>query len=252
VRLAHKLLLAAVVALAALPGGTQPGAQTAGERPAREEVRKALDKVANDPNLVPERMVNMLRFKEAEPVTDEPWWWQWVNGAARWFRGLFSWLAESGRFLVWVLGTLLAALLAVYVVRLVQVRGLPRVPKPFLAPSHVRDLDIRPESLPDDVGAAAFALWQRGEQRAALALLYRGFLSRLVHAHSVTIRASSTEGECLALARPRLTEPSARYAARLVETWGGAVYGGLAPDAGTVRSLCSEFAAALDHGAGPA
>ena len=251
-RLALKLLLATAVALAALPGDAQPGAPIAGERPAREDVRKALDKVANDPNLVPERMVNMLRFKEAEPVTDEPWWWRWVNGAARWFRGLFSWLAESGRFLVWVLGALLAALLAVYIVRIVQVRGLPRVPKPFVAPSHVRDLDIRPESLPDDVGAAAFALWQRGEQRAALALLYRGFLSRLVHAHSVPIRASSTEGECLALARPRLAESSARYAARIVETWGAAFYGGLEPDVGTVQALCSEFAVALEHDAGPA
>ena len=251
-RLVLKLLLASVVALAALSGGAQPDAATVGERPAREDVRKALDKVANDPNLAPERMVNMLRFKEPEPVTDEPWWWQWVNGAARWFRGLFNWLAESGRFLVWVLGALLAALLAVYIVRLVRVRGLPRVPKTFVAPSHVRDLDIRPESLPDDVGAAALALWQRGEQRAALALLYRGFLSRLVHAHAVPIRASSTEGECLALARPRLREPSARYAARLVETWGAAVYGGLEPDTGTVQALCGEFAVALDRGAGPA
>ena len=195
----------------------------------------------------------MLRFKEPEPVTDEPWWWQWVNGVARWFRGLFNWLAESGRFVVWVVGALLAALLVVYRRARSCAFGVCRACRSaFVAPSHVRDLDIRPESLPDDVGAAALALWQRGEQRAALALLYRGFLSRLVHAHAVPIRASSTEGECLALARPRLAEPSARYAARLVETWGAAVYGGLEPDAGTVQALCSEFAAALDGRAGPA
>ena len=141
-----------------------------------------------------------------------------------------------------------AALLVIYVVRLVRERGLPRVPKPFAAPSHVRDLDIRPESLPDDVGAAALALWQRGEQRAALALLYRGSLSRLVHVHAVPIRASSTEGECLALARPRLATASARYVARLVETWAAAVYGARrrrrrAPS----QALCGEFAAALDR-----
>ncbi len=249
-RLGANVLLIGVLALAPLQGAAQPDAPAVpGAAPAREDVRKALDKVANDPNLVDERMVNMLRWKQAEPVTDEPWWWEWLNAAARWFRGLFAWIATSGRLVVWVLGAALAALLALYIVRLIRARGVPRVPKTFVAPSHVRDLDIRPESLPGDVGASALALWERGEQRAALALLYRGLLSRLVHAHAVPIRASSTEGECLALARPRLVESSARYASRLVETWAAAVYGGLAPDAGAVRALCNEFHVALDSGA---
>ncbi len=249
-RLRPGLALAFVVALAPLRGVAQPAPEPVqnGDVPARAEVRKALDKIRNDPNLVAERSVNMLRWKQAAPVTDEPWWWALVNAAARWFRGLFGWLAESGRYVMWVLGALLAALLVAYLVRLVRVRGLPQLPKPFSAPSHVRDLDIRPESLPDDVGAAALALWEQGEQRAALALLYRGLLSRLVHVHGAPIRASSTEGECLALAKPRLAEAPARYAARLVETWEGAIYGGLPPATRTVQALCGEFAAALDRG----
>ncbi|HUQ52052.1 MAG TPA: DUF4129 domain-containing protein, partial [Gammaproteobacteria bacterium] len=215
-----ELRLAVVVALAPLGAPAQPEPAADVEPVPRAEVRKALDKVANDPNLVAERSVNMLRWAEAKPVTDEPWWWGLINGLARWFRGLFAWIAESGRYVVWVIGALLAAVLVTYVVRLVRVRGMARVPKTFAPPSHVRDLDIRPESLPDDVGSAALALWNRGEQRAALALLYRGLLSRLVHVHSVPIRASSTEGECVALARPRLAEANARYATRLVDTWG--------------------------------
>jgi hypothetical protein len=239
-----EIVLAALVALSPLTGATQE--LVAGEAPTRLEVRKARDKVANDPNLAAERTVNMLKRKEPEPITDEPWWWQWANAFVRWMRGLFVWVAESGRLLVWVLGALGAALLALFIARLIRERGLPSVPKPFVAPSHVRDLDIRPESLPDDVGAAALALWERGEQRAALALLYRGTLSRLVHVHSVPIRASSTEGECLALARQRVGATTARYAARLIETWTGAVYGAQTPEAGAVRSLCDEFSAALD------
>ena len=58
---------------------------------------RGLDQVKADPNLAPERNVNMLRWAEPEPVTDEPWWWQWMNALARWFRGLFGWLAQSGR-----------------------------------------------------------------------------------------------------------------------------------------------------------
>jgi hypothetical protein len=163
---------------------------------------------------------------------------------------LFAWVAESGRYIVWVLGAFLAGLLVFYLVQLVRGRGLPRIPQRFTPPSHVRDLDIRPESLPDDIGAAAFALWERGEQRAALALLYRGLLSRLVHVHAVPIRASSTEGECLALARPRIEAPGAEFASRLIAIWAAAVYGGSAPTAAAVQSLCAEFAPALDRRAG--
>ena len=238
------LIVIAVVALAPLTGVAQPETPfiAPGETPTRPEVRKALDKVANDPNLSTVRTINSLRWKQQEANTEEPWW----APIARWTRGLFGWLAESGRLLVWVVGALAAVLLTVFIVRLVRGRSLPRVPKQFVAPSHVRDLDIRPESLPDDVGAAALALWERGDQRAALALLYRGTLSRLVHVHSVPIRASSTEGECLALARPRLSESSARYAASLVGVWTAAVYGAQEPAGGVVQALCGEFGAALD------
>jgi hypothetical protein len=248
VRLGGRLLLVALTALPPCFGTGQPDRPAPpGDAPSRAEVRRALDAVAADPNLAAERTINMLRWKEAEPVTDEPWWWQWANAFARWFRGFFEWIAESGRYVVWVLGALAAGLLALYIARLVRTRGLPRVPQAFAAPSHVRDLDIRPESLPDDIGAAALALWQRGEQRAALALLYRGVLSRLVHVHAVPIRASSTEGECLALASERASAATVRYVARLVDIWTGAVYGARQPSSGAVQELCDEFAAALDR-----
>jgi len=238
-----------VAVLATLPCFAQPVTAPAGATPPREEVQKALDKVGNDPNLAPERTVNMLRWAEREPSSrDVPWYWRWLRAVVVWVQGLFNWLAESGRYIVWVTGALLAGALLFYFVRLVRGRGIPQVPQRFTAPSHVRDLDIRPESLPNDVGAAALALWQRGEQRAALALLYRGLLSRLVHVHGVPIRASSTEGECLALARPRLKTPGAEFASRLIATWAAAVYGGTAPAPDAVQTLCAEFSPALDGG----
>lgn len=254
-----ELFIAAALALASAGAAAQPAEPAPpelespldpvprGEAPTREHVRKALEKVADDPNLAAVRKINMLRWKDPEPATAEPLWMQWANSLARWVRGFVAWVAESGRAIVWAAGALGAALLAVYVWRVVRKRGLPHVPQRVAAPSHVRDLDIRPESLPDDVGAAAFDLWQRGEQRAALALLYRALLSRLVHAYAVPIRASSTEGECLTLALPRLEEPGARYATRLVETWAAAVYGGSMPATRDVQALCAEFGSALDR-----
>ena len=118
--------------------------------------------------------------------------------------------------------------------------------EPFVAPSYVRDLDIRPESLPGDIGIAARALWDRGEHRAALALLYRGMLSRFAHVHSIPIRDSSTEGDCLALAATHLTQGRREYASSLVLVWQQFVYGGQNTQAATVYVLCDGFGSALD------
>jgi hypothetical protein len=140
----------------------------------------------------------------------------------------------------------LAAMLAVYISRVVRRRVGKGRSERFYAPTHVQDLDIRPESLPDDIGSAARALWDRGERRAALALLYRGLLSRLAHVHQVPIRDSTTEGTCLVLAATHLSEERHEYASRLVRIWQRSVYGGHEADTTAVYALCTGFRAALD------
>lgn len=67
--------------------------------------------------------------------------------------------------------------------------------------TEVGGLDIRPESLPEDVAASALALWTAGQQRAAIALLYRATLSRLVNDDNLHISQGATENDCLRLAK---------------------------------------------------
>ncbi len=209
--------------------------------PSSFQIQSALARVKADPNVATARKIHTLRWaKPSDPdSTEMPQWIQWIMG-------LFAWLAQSSRFVWWVAAAVLAGLLVVYLVRLVWARGLPRPAGRFTAPSHVRDLDIRPESLPADVGGAARELWEGGGHRAALALLYRGLLSRLAHVHGVPIRASSTEGDCLALAARYLNEARQDYASRLVLIWQRAVYGAEDVETDAVLRLCSGFAAALD------
>ncbi|WP_374593966.1 DUF4129 domain-containing protein, partial [Aquabacterium sp.] len=108
-------------------------------------------------------------------------------------------------------------------------------------PSHVRELDIRPQSLPERVGEAAQCLWLQGAHREALSLLYRGMLSRLVHDHAVPIRAASTEGECVQLARGHVDARCGEFVSELVQAWQLAVYGARLPEAATVLALCEHF-----------
>jgi hypothetical protein len=216
--------------------------------PTTSQIDEALEKVKADPNFATQRTIKTLHW-----VTDDKERRRSSPGWLDWLAGFFSFIGQSARVLVWILIAIAAGLIVIYVVRLIgRMEGVgPRGTK-FVAPSHVQDLDIRPESLPPDIGAAVRALWDRGEHRAALALLYRGLLSRLVHVYEVPIRDSSTEGDCLALTSRHVSEARTRYAQRLVRVWQRAVYGGETIENEAVYALCDEFAATLDAAPEPA
>jgi hypothetical protein len=236
VGLALAALLWIVPAAAAQTAPASSGAAS----PDPQAVARAIEQVKADPNLNSTRTIRYLRWRREPPKNQRmPDWLRWLSG-------LFRWIAESARVLVWVAAGILAGLLAVYIVRALQARGDLLGAGGFVAPTHVRDLDIRPESLPVDIGAAARALWDRGEHRAALALLYRGLLSRLAHVHSVPIRDSTTEGSCLTLAAMHLPEARHEYVSTLVRVWQRAVYGGQDAETPAVYALCAGFSPALD------
>jgi Domain of unknown function (DUF4129) len=222
--------------------GEQALAQVA-PGPSPAQIAAAVETVSADPNIATTRKRPVLRWvksaAEERPAPDLGW--------VRWLQGLFAWLATASRAIVWVAAAVLVAVLAIFLLRLARARGLPRGAAAFVAPSHVQDLDIRPESLPDDIGAAARDLWDAGRQRGALSLLYRGLLSRLAHVHAVPIRDSSTEGDCLRLAEQRLSGERGAYVARLVRIWQTAVYGQTDPGTPVVHDLCSAFHGALDR-----
>lgn len=236
-----RLAAAAVLVLMSLPtfAITTPAEAP---QPTREQVKAAVEKLKTDPNLGADKKTRKLvRNSKAEqnaPPTS-PDWLHWIADAFKWFAG-------TARALLWVAGILLAGILALYIKRFVEARGERSVPLRFSMPTHVRDLDIRPESLPEDVGGAALALWQRGEHRAALSLLYRGLLSRLAHVHGVPIRDSSTEGDCIALAVTHLPAARSAYVVRLIRVWQRAVYGNIDPTSDEFNSLSTGFSAAVD------
>jgi Domain of unknown function (DUF4129) len=223
------LLVAALIALPASP-----------QAPTPEQVREATEAVYNDPDLHGLKAERTLRFKRnddrkpAEPPPD-----------ISWLKSLVAWIAEAGRWLVWLAGAALFAVLLIYLRRWMAVRGDALRGRAAPQPSHVRDLDIRPESLPDDVAAAVRALWQRGQAREALSLLYRGALSRLVHDHGVPVRSASTEGECVRLASRQLGADGSAFFERLVGLWQLAVYGARLPEGDAVLAVCDQFDARL-------
>ena len=225
-------------------------ADTGTAKPAltRERVDAAARALREVPTMTGWRPAHELRLKDDErpappPPRGEPAWLGWL-------RHFVDWLNDAGRWLVWLLGAFAVALVLLRLRRWLRGGAAAGAPEALSLPTHVRELDIRPETLPPDIGAAAAALWQRGEARAAMSLLYRGALSRLVHAHGVPIRASSTEGDCLRLAAARLQAPAQAYLAGLVAAWRETVYAGRTPAAEQGRLLCQAFAERLGGATG--
>lgn len=101
----------------------------------------------------------------------------------------------------------------------------------------VMGMDVRPESLPGDVGGEARRLWGEGRGREAMALLYRGAVSWMVGRGGVAISESDTEGDCLRKVRQDGSE-HLDYFERLTEAWQVLAYAGRQPGAELVDELC--------------
>jgi hypothetical protein len=206
--------------------------------PSPAAVHAALEELRRDPNLGRTKTIKSLHWIEgqAPPTSNEP---------PSWIVGLFQFLSQAAGVLLWVAGGIGLSIAAIWVYRVVKARRSEQRATARTTVSHVQDLDIRPASLPADVGSAALELLAAGRTREALSLLYRGALSRAVHNFSVVIGESYTEGEALRAVNQRLDQTRAQYFSTLVGLWQRTVYAADIPTAEPVATLCREFSPVL-------
>jgi len=158
-------------------------------------------------------------------------------------------LARAAEVLMWIA---FAVALAYLITRIIRYRqALPSRRRAEQAPPEaVSGLDIRPESLPDDVAAEARRLWQDGHYRQALSLAYRGALSALVHHYQVTLTDSATEGDVLLAARPRLPRPEGDFLGLLTGLWQRQAYAHQRPDDAAVLAMLADWDRHFGRGPG--
>jgi len=120
------------------------------------------------------------------------------------------------------------------------------------APRELFGLELAEETLPDDLAAAARTLLARGERRAALALLYRGALSRAGSLHGIQLSRGGTERECVDVVRAGMSEDGGRYFASLTDAWVRCAYGQIEPDPTLSDGLCGEWSRWFAPGGGDA
>jgi Domain of unknown function (DUF4129) len=198
----------------------------------------ALKKALSDADFHPS--VKTQRWQAKTPAKEE----KKVASNAMDFSGLgiigqgFAFIVQN---LLWVVIAILIALLLPYLLRLFGKFDLPRLARRELDAVNENEIE-EPEALPTDVADEVQKLWQRGERRAALALLYRAGVVQLCERMGVPLPRGATESECLGLARqlPENDDYRSLFQA-LVRTWQGIAYASLEPSWAEVQALIARW-----------
>jgi hypothetical protein len=239
------LILAAAIGSLSLV--EQPAhADTASERQA---IHEQIIRIKEGPDFHRMETQKVLKQSEAKKKPEQKdddsldWLWQKLRNLAE----LLAGMAGVLELLLWA-----AVLALILVVALKYGSWLERFPGfsslrrgRHYQPQTLFGMEVTQDSLPDDVSQAALTLWQDGEQRAALALLYRASLAQLLE-RGVPLKEGSTEQECLHLAQGmeqelQLPALSLGYFAQLTAAWRRLAYGHRPPAEQHGQELCSQW-----------
>jgi hypothetical protein len=202
--------------------------------PADPRFQRALERAYQDPLLARTKEVTRWRLRhemEREPGERElPAWAKALGTALAWIGGHILWLL-AGLLLAFVLWRL--------------PRWLPWVQGRLRAPAELPPIvaETLPAlaPLPADVASAASALWQAGQRREALALVYRASVLRLSARLDLPFPPGATEADCLRRSR-RLQDADARASFQAVLlAWQRAAYAHQFPDRADFDALVAEW-----------
>jgi len=236
-------LLAALWTGLAIPDTAQaagaPGVVQASAASGASADKAAIEQILKSPDFREYEETRSWKRK-GQPSEDAPY----LPGASANF-GVFAKLkralAELVRILAWAAAILVAGWLIYQISqRLGWFRSVSKGERAW-RPEVMFGMDLRPESLPADIAAAARERLRASDPRAALSLLYRGALAGLVHEHNLALRAGDTEGDCVRRVGATAPAAMANHFARLVEAWGLLAYARRSPEPALVERLVGEW-----------
>jgi hypothetical protein len=145
-------------------------------------------------------------------------------------------LASGLNVLLWLLLAAVLGALLVFAVRYASKHPFKRVTKAPAMPAEIREVAVA-QALPDDLAAATRTMWQSGQRREALALLYRGSMDRLATALNMPLPVDATEADCLRRARTLDDAQRSQRVVAIVRTWQHAAYADRFPSDSDIDQL---------------
>lgn len=112
-------------------------------------------------------------------------------------------------------------------------------------PTSLFGIEIREEALPEDVIAEAKSIWEQSP-RAALSLILRATLVKLITKYEISLHDSETENECRERISNQVPKSSSDFAGDLISTWQLMAYAHQPPSGAKFMSLCSKYSEVFD------
>jgi hypothetical protein len=199
-----------------------PGPAQAQDIPDAAQARALIAEVLAGPDFGSRRQVEGWVYVGDQTDPEDP-----ANlKAPLWLRDLARLIAAAATPIQWALALAAAVLLALLLHRIL--RDLPAVPwtrrrQRTSAPVQALGTAEPQLPLPQDILEAVRAQLAAGETRAALALLYRGAIRRLLDL-GIRIPSGATEGDCLKAAAGARPPAETDYLRRLTGLWLGLAY----------------------------
>ena len=179
------------------------------------------------------------QFKDEENSRD-------LNDDSNWLSNPFSaGLADIIEFILWLIFAAFIGLLIWWLIKhagsgrfaLTQKKSISETPALIL-----NGQEITPENYSDNSADTAWELWQNGDYRPALSLLYRASLAKLMQHYRVDFGTSATEGECLRTADRQLDKHELiDFLRQLTLAWQSVAYAHRLPEEIQVKRLCSQW-----------
>ena len=217
----------------------------------RDSAQAAIKDVMQQSEFSRKEKVRELKFDEPEEDEDSSEFWEKLFDFLENFEGFIA-AANMLEILLWLaVMTLIGYVIYRYrnwlAAQFVRVKP---VAVTTAKPVTLFGMDVTRESLPDDISQTALELLTTGNTRAALALLYRASLFRLIDS-GIEIHEGHTEGECVRLMREHYSTISSQprdalkiridYFAQLTRAWQQLAYGHLDPDQHHAEQLCKNW-----------
>lgn len=166
----------------------------------------------------------------------------WVRTITAPLQRVFTGLAGGFELLVWLLVVgVLGLIIYRYRKGLLSAFGVRLRSSRAQQPELLFGLDVRKESLPDDVCGQVQTWWGKGRHREAIGLLYRATLSRLIHRFAFEFYAGYTEQECESVVKQGNNKVMSDYLSQLTRVWQQLAYAHRLPDSAQVKGLCDQW-----------
>lgn len=217
-----------------------------------ESAKERVEKVLEQEEFNKKKTVKSWRLKDMDDEDED-------SDTPEWLKKLIEYLLKSEssenagssfltiasiiEFILWIIFiSIIVYFLYRYREQLVKAaKNLAGIKKKESLPDTIFGLDVKQESMPDDIVASAKRLWAEGQSRSAIALLLRSSLFNLINEYQCDFNQGDTENECCEKIEKLGVSSISQFMRSLILVWQQLAYAHKMPQKEKFDELCQHW-----------